>query len=103
MKSIVFVVLTAAAVSVGTVTVGAHHSYAEFQDHTTSIEGTIVNTMFAYPHSVLTVRAADGTVYKATWNTARQLSSRGVKSTDLKAGDVVVVTGFLTAIQRRTN
>ena len=94
MRSIVFVAVLCAAVAVGSANLWAHHSYAEFQDHTRSIEGTIVDAMFAYPHTILTVRATDGTVYKSTWNTVRQLSSRGVKSTDLKTGDVLVITGF---------
>src|SRR4030095_4704000 len=94
MRSIVFVALTAAAVSVGSVTVGAHHSYAEFQDHTTSIEGTVVNIVFANPHTILTFRTVDGTLYKATWNASLPLLSHGVKTTDLKAGDVVAITGF---------
>jgi len=94
MRSIVLVALTAAAVSVGSVTVWAHHSYAEFQDHTTSIEGTIVNIVFANPHTILTIRTVDGTLYKATWNSSVPLFSHGVKTTDLKAGDVLAITGF---------
>ena len=94
MRSIVFIALTAIAVSVSSVGIAAHHSYAEFQDHTTSLEGSIVAVSFGNPHTILTLRTADGTRYTATWNAGFQLVSMGVKTTDLKAGDEVVITGF---------
>jgi len=94
MRSAVLVAFTAAAVSSSSVGVFAHHSYAEFQNQTASIEGTLVSVVFGNPHTSLTVRAADGTVYTATWNSVVPLLSHGVKKTDLKAGDVVAITGF---------
>jgi hypothetical protein len=76
------------------INVFAHHSYAQFNNQTTSIEGTLVSVVFANPHTSLTIRAADGTLYTATWNAAVPLLSHGVKKTDLKAGDVLAITGF---------
>jgi len=94
MRSAVLVAFTAVAVSASSIDVLAHHSYAQFQNQTTSIEGTLVSVVFANPHTSLTIRAADGTVYTATWNAAVPLFSHGVKKTDLKAGDVLAITGF---------
>src|ERR1043165_7640928 len=94
MRSAVLVAFTAAAVSVSGAGVFAHHSYAEYQSETASIEATLVSAVFANPHTSLTVRAADGTVYTATWNSVVPLLSHGVKKTDLKAGDAVAITGF---------
>jgi hypothetical protein len=73
--------------------VGAHHSYANFSDNITSIEGTLEKVMFANPHVVLTIRTKDASVYTATWVAAFNLENRGMKATELKIGDVVVVSG----------
>ena len=94
MRSAVLAAITGAVVIGASAIAEAHHSYAEFQDTPTTIEGTLTTAVFGNPHTILTVRAADGTVYKATWNAAFQLANMGVKSTELKAGDVVSVTGF---------
>jgi hypothetical protein len=77
----------------GSVAVGAHHSYAKFSDNITSIEGTLEKVMFANPHVVLTIRTKDSSVYTATWVAAFNLQNRGMKATDLKIGDVIVVSG----------
>src|SRR5581483_11748276 len=94
MRSIAFIALTATAVSFGSVGLAAHHSYAEFQDHTASVEGSIVSVSFGNPHTILTLRTVDGVLYKATWNAGFQLASMGVRPIELKAGDAVVITGF---------
>ena len=72
----------------------AHHSYAEFLDHTVVVEGTLEKAAFGNPHTILTLRTNDAALYSAIWNAAFQLQSRGVHATDLKVGDVLVVTGF---------
>jgi len=94
MRSAVLMSLTFAVVIVASGVAEAHHSYAEFRDTLTTIEGVLTTAVFANPHTILTVRAADGTVYKATWNAGFQLASMGVKTTELKAGDVLAITGF---------
>ena len=71
----------------------AHHSYADFLDSTVTIQGSLDRVEFKNPHTILTIRAADG-IYTAIWNAAFQLQSMGVRPTDLKVGDVVVLTGY---------
>jgi hypothetical protein len=83
-----------AVVGLVSTTVAAHHSYAEFLDTTTSVEGILERVAFTNPHTTLTLRTKDSVAYTATWNAAFQLKSMGVRETDLKAGDVLVVTGF---------
>jgi len=94
MRTAVLIAFTAAAVSASSIGALAHHSYAQFQNQTTSIEGTLVSVVYGNPHTSLKVRGHDGTVYTATWNAAAPLFSHGVKKTDLKADDVVAITGF---------
>ena len=75
----------------------AHHSYAAFdREHPVSIEGDITQVVFANPHVVLTVRAADAD-YTVEWLSMFQLTGRYhvVKDT-LAAGDHVVVTARAT-------
>ena len=71
----------------------AHHSYADFHDHVVSVEGTLEKVLFANPHTILTVRTKDATVYTGNWRAAFQLHTMGVKPTDLKVGDVIVMSG----------
>jgi hypothetical protein len=80
------------AVFVGGVTARAHHSYAEFTDQIVSVEGTLERVMFGNPHVTLTMRTKDSGVYTAIWDAAYTLQRRGVKPTDLKVGDVIVVS-----------
>ena len=72
----------------------AHHSYAEFLDYTVSVEGTLEKAAFASPHTILTVRTKESALYSATWNAAFQLKSMGVQATDLKVGEVIILTGY---------
>src|SRR5262245_27740325 len=84
--SVVFLVASAA--------LGAHHSYSQFDlNRIESIQGTIDTIAFANPHVVLTIRTKDAVMYTATWAAALQLHRQGVNSTDLKAGDIVVISG----------
>lgn len=74
--------------------VRAHHSYAAFdQDQTVSVEGTLERLLYINPHTILTLRTKDSTVYTAEWTAAFQLERMGVDSAALKIGDVIVVTG----------
>ena len=72
----------------------AHHGYANFYlDQNKSIEGQLESVRFVNPHVVLTIRAADSTMYTATWNAASQVEREGVTRTTLKIGDHLIVTG----------
>ena len=86
-------ILAVAAVLLCVVPGRAHHSYSDFYDHVVSVEGTIEKVVFANPHTILTVRAQDGAVYTGNWRAAFQLHTMGVTSTDLKVGDVIVMSG----------
>ena len=79
------------------VTLDAHHSYAAFdREHPVSIEGEITQVVFANPHVVLTVRAADAD-YTVEWLSMFQLTGRyRVAKDTLTAGDHVVVTARAT-------
>ena len=72
----------------------AHHSYADFLDQTRSIGGILQTVKFANPHTVLTIRLSDGTVYKAVWAAGRQLDRQGVRRTALQVGDNLLITGY---------
>ena len=72
----------------------AHHGYADFYlNQTVSVEGDIEDIRFVNPHVVLKVRAANSTVYTATWQGPYRLARKGVTSTTLKVGDHIVVSG----------
>lgn len=86
--------LVAVLILAGTAAVGAHHSYADFdQDRSVSVGGTIEHVLFANPHVVLMVKMDDATVYTMTWASATQLTRQGVGREELKVGDKVTVTG----------
>src|SRR5258705_12917870 len=78
-------------------TVSAHHSYAAFdREHPVSIEGDIERVLYANPHVVMTVRAADGE-YTVEWLSFSQLARwPETKATSLNVGDHVVVTAHAT-------
>jgi Family of unknown function (DUF6152) len=78
-------------------TLSAHHSYAAFdRDHPVSIEGEISRVLYANPHVVVTVRAADGD-YTVEWLSFTQLTrSPEAKATSLNVGDHVIVTARAT-------
>jgi hypothetical protein len=72
----------------------AHHGYADFYlDQAVSVEGEIEAIQFGNPHVVLKVRAADSTVYTATWAGPSIVARQGVTMTTLKIGDHIVVIG----------
>ncbi len=86
--------LVAVLIFAGTAAVGAHHSYADFdQDRSVSVEGTIESILFANPHVVMMVKKDDSTVYTMTWASATQLTRQGVGRDELKTGDRVIVSG----------
>ena len=78
-------------------TVSAHHSSAAFdREHPVSIEGNIARVLYANPHVVMTVRAADGD-YTVEWLSFSQLARwPEAKATSLSVGDHVIVTARAT-------
>jgi hypothetical protein len=92
MRRMIFAVLGILVLAAGSAR--AHHGYANFfLDQRVSIEGDIESVRFANPHVVLTIRAADATLYTATWRSAAQVERAGISSTTLGVGDHVIVTG----------
>ena len=81
----------------------AHHSHPDFltgQDAT--VEGTIEGIEFKNPHVLITLRAADSTVYAIEWQGAGYLHANvqmvspvegPVESDTLSPGDRIVVVG----------
>src|SRR5262249_16882234 len=89
--------LAVAALALTAATVRAHHSYAAFdRDHPVSIEGNISRVLYANPHVVVTVKAADGD-YTVEWLSFSQLArTPETKATSLNVGDHVIVTARAT-------
>ena len=87
------VALVGIVLLLSSVGVRAHHSYAEFSENIVAVEGTLEKVLFANPHVTLTIRAKDSSVYTALWVAAFTLENRGMKATDLKIGDAVIVSG----------
>jgi hypothetical protein len=88
--------MLAAMALVGT-SVEAHHSYAGFfppTERTVTIEGNLESVLYANPHVVLKIRAADATVYTVTWQAAMWVERRaGVTKSTFSVGDYLIVTG----------
>jgi len=85
------------AIALTATTISAHHSYAAFdRDHPVSIEGEISRVLYANPHVVMTVRAADGE-YTVEWLSFTQLArTPEAKAASLNVGDHVIVTARAT-------
>jgi len=89
--------LALAAIALTVTNLNAHHSYASFdREHPVSIEGNIARVLYANPHVVMTVRAADGD-YTVEWLSFSQLARfNDAKATSLSVGDHVIVTARAT-------
>ena len=89
--------LVAIGLGMSSAVLDAHHSYAGFdREHPVSIEGDITQVVFANPHVVLTVRAADAD-YSVEWLSMFQLTGLyHVAKDTLAVGDHVVVTARAT-------
>jgi hypothetical protein len=74
-------------------TVSAHHSYAAYdRDHPVSIEGQILQVLYANPHVILRVRTNDAE-YTVEWLSLYQVSRWVVAKGKLGVGDHIVLTG----------
>ena len=91
------IVLTIAVMVLAAGSVRAHHSYAGFFDpteRTVAIEGTLDDLLYANPHVVMKIRAADSTVYTVTWQAATWVQRQASVTKDtFKVGDQLVVIG----------
>jgi hypothetical protein len=91
--------LASAAMSVPGVTLSAHHSFSAtyLNDQKMTIEGTLVQFLFRYPHSFVNVEAKDDKGetqrWAIEWGGAGQLGGQGIKRETLKAGDHVIIVG----------
>jgi len=75
----------------------AHHGYAAFYpptERTVAIEGDLESLVYANPHVVMKVRAADSTLYTAIWQAPGWVQrAAGVTGATFQAGDHLVITG----------
>jgi hypothetical protein len=75
----------------------AHHGYTTFhdpQDRTVAIEGSLESLLYANPHVVMKIRAADSQVYTITWQAATWVErNAGVTKATFNAGDQLIVIG----------
>ena len=76
---------------------GAHHSYAGFFDpkeKTVAIEGQLESILYANPHVIMKIRAADSTLYTITWQAMTWVERQaGVTKSTFQIGDRLVVVG----------
>lgn len=98
-RTIMLLSFVAVAAMVSMVSVSAHHSFAATydEDHTTKVEGELVQFMFRNPHSFVQVDAKDekGVVQRwiVEWAGGQALNNSGVNRDTLKPGDHIIVTG----------
>ena len=86
---------------IGAILVGsstqAHHGYTTFfapTERTVAIEGNLEHLLYANPHVVMKIRAADSVVYTVTWQAATWVErNAGVSKETFKVGDHLVVIG----------
>lgn len=77
----------------------AHHSFPAtyLGGKTVTIQGTVVQFLFRNPHSFVHVMVPDkdgnGVTWAVEWGASGALSADNVKTTTLKPGDKVIVTG----------
>ena len=81
----------------GSVSTSAHHSYAGFFDpkeRTVAVEGQLESILYANPHVVMKIRAADSRVYTITWQARTWVERQaGVTKSTFQVGDHLIVVG----------
>ena len=94
-RSILAVV--ALVVLAGGAITSAHHSYAAFFDpkeKTVAVEGQLESILYANPHVIMKIRAADSTVYTITWQAMTWVERQaGVTKSTFQIGDHLIVVG----------
>jgi hypothetical protein len=85
------------ALFAGTTGAGAHHGYAEFYDpadRTMAVDGVLEDLAYANPHVVMTIRTADGSLYRTVWQAASWVDQApGATATTFRVGDRRGVVG----------
>ena len=75
----------------------AHHGYTTFyhpQDRTVAIEGNLESLLYANPHVVMKIRAANSEIYTVTWQAATWVErNAGVTKATFSVGDHLIVIG----------
>jgi len=77
----------------------AHHSFAKeyAEEKQISLEGDVVSFEYRNPHAWVYFTANDGSgvmrKFGAEWANPRRLEQQGVRATDIRAGDHVIVSG----------
>jgi hypothetical protein len=90
MRSIAIFLLTVASA----VPLFAHHNaYAPDRTRQVTIEGTVEAFTFAAPHVEIRIRAAEGVLYTAEWQTTAFLTGTGITRDTIKVGDRLIVRG----------
>jgi len=97
-KKLAAVLVVAAGVVALSGPLWAHHSLANYdREHAVTLTGTVVEFQLKNPHSqiVFEVKEADGTVVRWTAGSSSpmRLFRMGWKTTTLKPGDQITVTG----------
>jgi hypothetical protein len=81
----------------GGVSASAHHSYAGFFDpkeRTVAVEGQLESILYANPHVIMKIRAADSTIYTITWQARTWVERQaGVTKSTFQIGDHLIVIG----------
>ena len=81
----------------GGVSASAHHSYAGFFDpkeRTVAVEGRLESILYANPHVIMKIRAADSTIYTITWQAMTWVERQaGVTKSTFQVGDHLIVIG----------
>jgi hypothetical protein len=84
-------------VLVATANISAHHSYAGFYDpkqRTIAIEGQLESILYANPHVIMKIRAADSEIYTVTWQARTWVERQaGVTKATFQKGDRLIVVG----------
>jgi hypothetical protein len=87
--------LVAAAVTLSTTALLAHHSFGDFyiEEDTIEVEGQILEVQYKNPHSWILVQAEDPfrrqKVYSAEWASVSRLERDGITKRTLREGDWV--------------
>ena len=91
-------IVVAAALTVGSLPLSAHHGTAEYDNtKTISMQGTVTALQYLNPHALILFTVKDDKGQTADWTAELQspnlLSRRGWSRSTLKPGDQVVITG----------
>ncbi|HEY2383215.1 MAG TPA: DUF6152 family protein [Terriglobia bacterium] len=98
-KWIMLLLAAAALVSLSTLRLSAHHSFAAtyFEDKQEKVEGELAQFLFRNPHSFVhvDVKQPNGELirYAVEWGGGGQLGRQGVGRDTLKVGDHVIIVG----------